>query len=41
MALMFRICAGTWNVAGRVPPDDLDLDGWLDLNEPADIYVIG
>ncbi|XP_027092321.1 type IV inositol polyphosphate 5-phosphatase 3 isoform X1 [Coffea eugenioides] len=36
-----KICAGTWNVAGRVPPDDLDLDGWLDLNEPADIYVIG
>ncbi|CAI9116462.1 OLC1v1017607C2 [Oldenlandia corymbosa var. corymbosa] len=36
-----KICAGTWNVAGRMPPDDLDLDGWLDINDPADIYVVG
>ncbi|KAI3465429.1 hypothetical protein Pfo_022092 [Paulownia fortunei] len=35
------ICAATWNVGGRVPPDDLDLDGWLDIDDPADIYVIG
>ncbi|XP_011100644.1 type IV inositol polyphosphate 5-phosphatase 3 isoform X1 [Sesamum indicum] len=36
-----RICAATWNVGGRVPPEDLDLDGWLDVDDPADIYVIG
>ncbi|CAI9787087.1 unnamed protein product [Fraxinus pennsylvanica] len=36
-----RICAGTWNVGGRVPSDDIDLDGWLDVHDPADIYVIG
>ncbi|KAK9943731.1 hypothetical protein M0R45_009331 [Rubus argutus] len=36
-----RICAGTWNVGGQIPPDDLDIDGWLDINDPADIYVIG
>ncbi|XP_048636310.1 type I inositol polyphosphate 5-phosphatase 1-like isoform X2 [Brassica napus] len=36
-----RICAGTWNVGGRVPPADLDIDGWLDTLEPADIYVLG
>ncbi|KAH6786630.1 DNAse I-like superfamily protein [Perilla frutescens var. hirtella] len=36
-----KICATTWNVGGIVPPDDLDLDGWLDTDEPADIYVIG
>ncbi|KAL3513967.1 hypothetical protein ACH5RR_026684 [Cinchona calisaya] len=36
-----KICACTWNVAGKIPPDDLDLDGWLDISEPADIYVIG
>ncbi|PIN06783.1 Inositol polyphosphate 5-phosphatase [Handroanthus impetiginosus] len=36
-----RICATTWNVGGRVPPDDLDLEGWLDVDDPADIYVIG
>ncbi|CAH8384143.1 unnamed protein product [Eruca vesicaria subsp. sativa] len=36
-----RICAGTWNVGGRVPPADLDIDGWLDTLEPSDIYVLG
>ncbi|TMW84054.1 hypothetical protein EJD97_000134 [Solanum chilense] len=36
-----RVCVGTWNVAGRFPPEDLELDSWLDVNEPADIYVIG
>ncbi|CAA3032717.1 type IV inositol polyphosphate 5-phosphatase 3 isoform X2, partial [Olea europaea subsp. europaea] len=35
------ICASTWNVGGRVPPDDLDLDGWLDVDDPAHVYVIG
>ncbi|XP_073066287.1 type IV inositol polyphosphate 5-phosphatase 3-like isoform X4 [Primulina eburnea] len=36
-----RLCAGTWNVGGNVPSDNLDLDGWLDIDDPADIYVIG
>ncbi|XP_022767988.1 type IV inositol polyphosphate 5-phosphatase 3-like isoform X2 [Durio zibethinus] len=36
-----RICAGTWNVGGKVPPDELDIDDWIDINEPADIYVLG
>lgn len=36
-----RICVGTWNVGGKLPPDDLDIDDWLDINEPADIYVLG
>ncbi|XWS23498.1 hypothetical protein CRYUN_Cryun28dG0019100 [Craigia yunnanensis] len=36
-----RICVGTWNVGGRVPPDDLDIDDWIDINKPADIYVLG
>ncbi|XVE60884.1 hypothetical protein DITRI_Ditri05aG0163000 [Diplodiscus trichospermus] len=36
-----RICVGTWNVGGKVPPDDLDIDDWIDINEPADIYVLG
>lgn len=36
-----RICAGTWNVGGRVPPADLDINGWLNTVEPADIYVLG
>ncbi|XP_059279949.1 type IV inositol polyphosphate 5-phosphatase 3 isoform X2 [Lycium ferocissimum] len=36
-----RVCVGTWNVAGKFPTEDLELDSWLDVNEPADIYVIG
>ncbi|VFR00318.1 unnamed protein product [Cuscuta campestris] len=36
-----RVCAGTWNVGGEYPPDDLDLDDWLDVDKPADIYVLG
>nr|XP_048331416.1 type IV inositol polyphosphate 5-phosphatase 3-like isoform X1 [Ziziphus jujuba var. spinosa] len=36
-----RVCVGTWNVGGKIPPDDLDIDDWLDINEPADIYVLG
>ncbi|KAG8377276.1 hypothetical protein BUALT_Bualt08G0012500 [Buddleja alternifolia] len=36
-----RVCAATWNVGGIFPPDNLDLDGWLDIDNPADIYVIG
>ncbi|CAL5095989.1 unnamed protein product [Urochloa decumbens] len=36
-----RVCVGTWNVGGRFPPSDLDIEEWLDMEEPADIYVIG
>lgn len=36
-----RLSVGTWNVAGKSPPSDLLLDEWLDVSNPADIYVIG
>ncbi|XP_048226836.1 type IV inositol polyphosphate 5-phosphatase 3 isoform X2 [Ricinus communis] len=36
-----RVSVGTWNVGGKLPPDDLDIDDWIDTNEPADIYVFG
>ncbi|KAG9157369.1 hypothetical protein Leryth_005016 [Lithospermum erythrorhizon] len=36
-----RVCAATWNVAGKFPPNDLDIDDWLDIDDPADIYVVG
>ncbi|KAL6573350.1 Inositol polyphosphate phosphatase, catalytic domain ues [Orobanche hederae] len=36
-----RICTATWNVGGRVPPHDLDIDCWLDIDDPADMYIIG
>ncbi|CAK9192468.1 unnamed protein product [Sphagnum troendelagicum] len=37
----YRIAVGSWNVAGLLPPDDIDLHDWLDTTPPADIYVIG
>uniref|UniRef100_A0A0E0L514 Inositol polyphosphate-related phosphatase domain-containing protein n=1 Tax=Oryza punctata TaxID=4537 RepID=A0A0E0L514_ORYPU len=36
-----RICVGTWNLAGKFPPRDLDIQDWLDKEEQADIYVLG
>ncbi|KAL6600479.1 hypothetical protein ACP70R_045279 [Stipagrostis hirtigluma subsp. patula] len=36
-----RVMIGTWNVAGRTPSEDIDLDQWLCTQEPADIYVLG
>ncbi|XP_074333819.1 type IV inositol polyphosphate 5-phosphatase 3 isoform X3 [Apium graveolens] len=36
-----RVHACTWNVGGELPPDDLDIEEWLDISKPADIYVIG
>ncbi|GFZ15428.1 myo-inositol polyphosphate 5-phosphatase 2 [Actinidia rufa] len=36
-----RVTVGTWNVAGRLPYDDLELDEWLCMKEPADIYILG
>jgi len=36
-----RIAVGTWNVGGLLPPDDINLDEFLDSSDPADIYVLG
>ncbi|ONK80841.1 uncharacterized protein A4U43_C01F22380, partial [Asparagus officinalis] len=36
-----RVFVGTWNVGGKLPSDDLDIEEWLDMEEPADIYVLG
>ncbi|KAH0938341.1 hypothetical protein HID58_005802 [Brassica napus] len=36
-----RVCVGTWSVGGTSPPSDLDIDDWIEINSPADIYVIG
>ncbi|KAM0857667.1 hypothetical protein ACQ4PT_048325 [Festuca glaucescens] len=40
-ATELRIFVGTWNVGGRVPATDLDIQEWLAMEEPADIYVLG
>ncbi|KAF5200332.1 Type i inositol polyphosphate 5-phosphatase [Thalictrum thalictroides] len=36
-----RVMIGSWNVAGRLPNEDLEIDDWLCLNEPADMYILG
>lgn len=36
-----KVCVGTWNIGGRIPPDDLDIDDWVNILDPADIYVFG
>ncbi|PKI56030.1 hypothetical protein CRG98_023570 [Punica granatum] len=35
------IFVATWNVAGRSPPHNLNVDEWLHSSPPADIYVLG
>uniref|UniRef100_A0A7N0U3U7 Inositol polyphosphate-related phosphatase domain-containing protein n=1 Tax=Kalanchoe fedtschenkoi TaxID=63787 RepID=A0A7N0U3U7_KALFE len=36
-----RVTIGTWNVAGRLPDEDIKIDDWLCIKEPADIYILG
>ncbi|KAH9331014.1 hypothetical protein KI387_003122, partial [Taxus chinensis] len=36
-----KILVGTWNVGGKLPPDDLDIEEWLSTKDPADVYVLG
>ncbi|XP_076926780.1 type I inositol polyphosphate 5-phosphatase 2-like isoform X1 [Bidens hawaiensis] len=36
-----RMTIGTWNVAGRIPDEDLEIDEWLCMDQPADIYILG
>ncbi|KAI3499867.1 hypothetical protein L1887_35681 [Cichorium endivia] len=37
----YRIFTATWNVAGRCPDFGLNLEDLLDVEVPADIYVLG
>lgn len=39
-AHVLRVCVGTWNMGGKVCPDDLDLSGWLPRDK-FDVYVVG
>ncbi|KAI4327243.1 hypothetical protein L6164_019728 [Bauhinia variegata] len=36
-----RVTIGTWNVAGRRPCEDLEIDDWICTEEPTDIYILG
>ncbi|KAL0333305.1 UNVERIFIED_CONTAM: Type I inositol polyphosphate 5-phosphatase 8 [Sesamum angustifolium] len=40
-SLNLRMFVGTWNVGGKYPHDDLDLNDCLKTKEPADVYVLG
>ncbi|CAJ2671709.1 unnamed protein product [Trifolium pratense] len=35
-----RVTIGTWNVAGIVPCNDLEIEGWLCIQEPSDHYWV-
>ncbi|WJX71981.1 phosphoinositide 5-phosphatase [Trifolium repens] len=37
-----KIFFGSWNIGGIAPPQNLDIEDWLDIqNDSADIYVLG
>ncbi|XP_071722356.1 LOW QUALITY PROTEIN: type I inositol polyphosphate 5-phosphatase 2-like [Rutidosis leptorrhynchoides] len=36
-----RVTIGTWNVAGRSPSDDTEIDDWICSQQPADMYILG
>ncbi|KAJ7527800.1 hypothetical protein O6H91_16G071700 [Diphasiastrum complanatum] len=36
-----RIFVGTWNVAGKSPPTDLEMTEWLSTKDQVDLYIIG
>ncbi|KAK1272471.1 Type I inositol 1,4,5-trisphosphate 5-phosphatase 2 [Acorus gramineus] len=36
-----RVMIGTWNVAGKTPYSDIEIDEWLSTKEPADMYILG
>lgn len=36
-----RVTIATWNVAGRIPDEDLEINNWLCTEDPGDIYIIG
>ncbi|CAK9148381.1 unnamed protein product [Ilex paraguariensis] len=36
-----RVTIGTWNVAGRLPYGDIEIEEWVSMEVPADIYVLG
>ncbi|KAJ3669906.1 hypothetical protein LUZ60_010230 [Juncus effusus] len=37
----YKIFVSTWNVGGKSPNRNLNLDDWLNSSPPADIYVLG
>ncbi|XP_042521201.1 type I inositol polyphosphate 5-phosphatase 10-like isoform X2 [Macadamia integrifolia] len=40
-AQTLRVFVATWNVGGKSPHSDLNLDNFLQVEDPSDIYVLG
>ncbi|OIW10873.1 hypothetical protein TanjilG_27819 [Lupinus angustifolius] len=36
-----RVAIGTWNVAGKHPHEDLEIDEWICAEDQADIFILG
>lgn len=36
-----KIAYGTWNVNGQIPPKDVSLSPWLNVDEETDILIVG
>uniref|UniRef100_A0A7N1A8Y9 Inositol polyphosphate-related phosphatase domain-containing protein n=1 Tax=Kalanchoe fedtschenkoi TaxID=63787 RepID=A0A7N1A8Y9_KALFE len=36
-----RVTIGTWNVAGKVPSTNLEIEDWLCIDDPTEIYILG
>ncbi|KAL5099090.1 hypothetical protein RYX36_003417 [Vicia faba] len=36
-----KVAIGSWNVAGKHPSKNLDIDDWICAEEPSDIYIFG
>ncbi|XP_043689783.1 type I inositol polyphosphate 5-phosphatase 5-like [Telopea speciosissima] len=36
-----HVFVATWNVGGKSPHNDLNLDNFLQVQDPSDIYVLG
>ncbi|XP_072979421.1 type IV inositol polyphosphate 5-phosphatase 7-like isoform X1 [Typha angustifolia] len=41
VTLDYKIFVSTWNVGGKSPPSHMNLEDWLHVSPPADIYVLG
>lgn len=40
-SFIVSVFVATWNVGGKSPSSNLNLDDWLHSAPPADIYVLG
>lgn len=41
LSLRSRVFVATWNLEGKVPCNGLNLDEWLHISDPTNIYILG